>query len=95
MQTRKGKHGEFFYCPNGNHGTIGVTKYRELMDHFTATHKAGTDIGYSGADPLMTAIEIQTMALGGGILPETERFFLDIDVDEHPYYESWRDIRPY
>lgn len=93
MQTRKGRHGEFYYCPNGNHGTIGVAKYRELMEHFTITHKP--DMGYSGSDPLMTAIEIQTMALGGGILPDIERFY----IDNEAYYDDpddfWQNHRPY
>jgi len=89
MEKRDGKYGEFFYCPNGKHGTISVEKYNKVMSMFVIND--GLPIGRS--DALLQAIERQTSFLGGGVLTDTERFF--VDNEQYNPDEFWQDVRPY
>ena len=91
MLTREGKFGPFYYCPNGNHGTISVAKHEAIMNQFKGAND-GLPVG--GHDPLMLAIERQTMVLGG-VMSDLERFYIDSEA----YYDSpndfWQTARPY
>jgi len=88
MLIREGKFGPFYYCPNGNHGTISVAKYESIMKQSSRAMQAQ-------CDPLMHDLEVQTIALGGGMLSDLERFYIDSEA----YYDNpddfWQNIRPY
>lgn len=88
MLIREGKFGPFYYCPNGNHGTISVAKYESIM-------KRSSNIPQGQFDQLMNELEVQTIALGGRVLSELERFYIDSEA----YYDNpddfWQSMRPY
>lgn len=87
MLTRSGKHGEFYYCPHGKHGTISVAKYNTIV---ASLSKDGLPI--SGADQLTQDIERKQAILGLGSMTDIERFYID-----SPAYDEdnfWQDIRP-
>jgi hypothetical protein len=89
MKKRHGKFGEFLYCPNGQHGTISVEKYNKALSMLGIND--GLPMGRE--DALLQAIERQTMSLGGGVLTDTERFF--VDNEQYNHDEFWQDVRPY
>lgn len=95
MLIREGKFGPFYYCPNGNHGTISVAKYEAIMKRFAESATVNDGLPTGGYDPLMLAIERQTMALGGGVMSDLERFYIDSEA----YYDNpddfWQNARPY
>lgn len=88
MQIREGKFGPFYYCPKGNHGTISVNKYKRIMrqrqDNIAVNH-----------DTLMFAIERHTMTLGGGVMSDLERFYIDNDAYYDNQDDFWQNSRPY
>lgn len=90
MKTRVGQYGLFYYCSNGNHGTISVDKYNNIMRQFPKNE----DLPIGRNDSFMFGIERQTMALGG-VMSDTERFY----IDNEAYYENsddfWQNQRPY
>lgn len=80
MGIREGKFGPFYYCPNGNHGTISVAKYESIVSRLPEPER----LPMSGECPLIAEIERQTMALGGGVMTDAERFY----VDSEAYYDD-------
>lgn len=94
MHVKNGKYGDFYFCPNGSHGTISLEKYKRLIANFKANKSEYREnTAYPGNDPLMTAIEMETIAMGGGIISELVKFY--IDNPEQDQEDSWQDIRPY
>lgn len=88
MEIRQGKYGDFYHCPNGNHGTISVEKYKKIA---ASIPQDGLPIG--GSDPLMMAVERAQSALGYGAMTDLERFYIDSPVyDENDF---WQDMRPH
>lgn len=88
MEIRQGKYGDFYHCPNGNHGTISVAKYNHIVN---SLQKNGLPIG--GECPLMQAIERTQAGLGYGAMTDLERFYIDSPVyDENDF---WQDMRPH
>ena len=93
MQVRGGRYGPFYYCPRGRHGTLSVAKYEELVARLSGalqSTSAGGDL-----DPLMLAVERETLTLGGGLMPDTERFFVDCEASYEDPDGFWQNVRPY
>ena len=90
MKIRTGPYGDFYYCPQGSHGTLSVTKYRAILAAHTSNEMARSTVP---EDPLMLAVERQTLTLGGGIMTDVERFYIDnLEYDPENF---WQDSRPY
>lgn len=93
MAIRNGKFGQFYYCPNGRHGTISVEKYKRLVRLCSEGHHVGG--APLTSDPLMTEIERQTVHFGG-ILTDLDRFCVDSEsYSDEEDYEMWEHVRPY
>lgn len=85
MIQRSGKHGLFWCCPKSNpsdnHGTFSTRQ----QHYNTSFHK----VSLSEPDPLMRAIERQTMALGG-YLTDLDRF-VEGSPDEEDHWMNGRE----
>ena len=92
MMIREGKFGPFYYCPNGNHGTISVAKYEAIMEQVTVKDRLTT---IDKHDALISAIEHQTVTLGGGVLSELEKFYIDNEAYYNDPNDFWQNMRPY
>lgn len=88
MKIREGKYGPFYYCPNGNHGTISVKKYNTII-------QKAINNPINKSDPLMIAIEQQTITLGGGIMTDLERFYIDNEAFYDNQDDFWQNQREY
>lgn len=88
MNIRNGKYGEFYYCTEGNHCTINVAKYNEIIGRFNA------ELIATDNDPLQSAIEKQTLTLGG-VVNDMERMYVDCEASYNEPDDFWQNIRPY
>ena len=91
MLTRNGPFGEFYYCRNGNHGTISVAKYNAIINSLPNDGCPMDD-----GDLFMRAMERTYAELNCG--PKTELEELALFYVDSPAYDEddfWQDIRPH
>ena len=85
MKTRLGRYGEFYYCPKGNHGTIGVNKYKSILKRYPQEQEFK-----SYPKDLLEIIDQECSKFFS--ITELESFY--IDSPEYNPDDFWQDLRP-